>query len=53
MKKREMFRVFNMGVGMILVASPDDANDLLAELGEGAWALGQVTPTPGVELEGL
>ena len=52
-KKREMFRVFNMGVGMILVASPDDANDLLAELGEGAWALGQVTPTPGVELEAL
>ncbi len=52
-KKREMFRVFNMGVGMILVASPDDANDLLAVLGEGAWALGQVTSTPGVELEAL
>ena len=52
-KKREMFRVFNMGVGMILVASPDDANDLLAELGEGAWALGEVTSTPGVELEAL
>ena len=52
-KKREMFRVFNMGVGMILVASPDDANDLLAALGEGAWALGEVTSTPGVELEAL
>jgi phosphoribosylformylglycinamidine cyclo-ligase len=34
----EMHRVFNMGVGMVLVASPDAAGDLLATLGKGRYA---------------
>lgn len=50
-EEREMFRVFNMGVGMILVASPDAAARVLGALGDGAWALGDVTPSPGVRLE--
>ncbi len=42
----EMFRAFNMGVGLILVAAPADADRLLTalrEAGEAAWHLGEVT----------
>lgn len=40
----EMFRTFNMGVGMILVVRPDDADTVLEQLGGGvhAWAAGAV-----------
>ena len=41
----EMFRAFNMGVGMILVTAPDAADTALAILdgaGERAWRLGRV-----------
>ena len=37
----EMFRVFNMGVGMILVAAPDRASELRERVPE-AWELGRV-----------
>jgi phosphoribosylformylglycinamidine cyclo-ligase len=39
----EMFRTFNMGIGMVRAVSPETANDLLAT-GElpGAWAAGRV-----------
>jgi phosphoribosylformylglycinamidine cyclo-ligase len=42
----EMFRVFNMGVGMIAVVASERADVLLAgmkENGEAAWDLGEVT----------
>jgi len=42
----EMFRAFNMGVGLILVTSPSRADDLAASLhaaGEPAWIIGHVT----------
>ena len=42
----EMFRAFNMGVGLILVCSPTDAGEVLAHLraaAEPAWPLGHVT----------
>lgn len=42
----EMFRVFNMGVGMIAVVRPEDADGLVDRLrarGEPAWVLGRVT----------
>jgi phosphoribosylformylglycinamidine cyclo-ligase len=42
----EMFRAFNMGVGLILVCSATDASALVAELvaaGEKPWLLGHVT----------
>jgi phosphoribosylformylglycinamidine cyclo-ligase len=42
----EMLRAFNMGVGLILVAGPGDAERLidgLRERGEPAWRLGGVT----------
>ena len=38
----EMFRAFNMGVGLVIAASPADAPALLAAL-PGSWILGQVT----------
>jgi phosphoribosylformylglycinamidine cyclo-ligase len=43
----EMLRAFNMGVGMILVCSPADADSVIAELraaGEPAWRLGEIVP---------
>jgi phosphoribosylformylglycinamidine cyclo-ligase len=42
----EMFRVFNMGVGLILACSADDADAVLASLsdaGDQAWVIGGVT----------
>ena len=41
----EMFRVFNMGVGMALAAAPADADAVLAAA-PGAWRLGEVEPRP-------
>jgi len=48
----EMFRVFNMGVGMIVIAPPDQAESLandLAATGERSWILGEVVQGAGVE----
>ena len=45
-----MERTFNMGVGMVAVVSPQDADravDLLADRGVPAWAIGQVTAGSG------
>ena len=51
--EEEMFRAFNMGVGMIVVTAPEDAdavvNDLAAS-GEGSWIMGEVMDGEGVEL---
>jgi len=50
----EMFRVFNMGVGMIAVVSPDEVEGVVRRLrdrGEAPWLLGQVTRVPGVRFE--
>jgi phosphoribosylformylglycinamidine cyclo-ligase len=41
----EMFRAFNMGVGMVVVTAPEHAEDAMARLhvsGEAAWRLGVV-----------
>ena len=38
----EMFRALNMGVGLIIVTSPDHASPLLSAL-PGAWPIGSVT----------
>ncbi|MGD2121519.1 MAG: phosphoribosylformylglycinamidine cyclo-ligase [Gemmatimonadota bacterium] len=51
---QEMFRVFNMGVGMIVIAGSDladsVANDLAAS-GEKSWILGEIRHGEGVELD--
>lgn len=49
----EMFRVFNMGVGMIVIVREEDGQgvaDELAAAGETSWILGQVVEGKGVEL---
>lgn len=49
----EMYRVFNMGVGMILVVGRGDADAVLDVLPEGAWVLGDVVAGDSVELAGV
>jgi phosphoribosylformylglycinamidine cyclo-ligase len=49
----EMFRVFNMGVGMIAVVQPDEAAGLVERLnaaGESAWVCGEVVEGDGVRI---
>jgi phosphoribosylformylglycinamidine cyclo-ligase len=49
--EEEMFRVFNMGIGMVIITSPKDASSLtssLTESGETVVKLGKVTTDPGV-----
>jgi len=43
--ERDMFNTFNMGVGMILIVSPETADKALSALndaGEDAWVLGEI-----------
>lgn len=51
--QQEMFRAFNMGVGMVAVVPVDTVDAALATLadaGVAGWVLGRVTRTPGVRL---
>jgi phosphoribosylformylglycinamidine cyclo-ligase len=53
-EREEMYRVFNMGVGMIVVVAPDAADEVLRRLGEAGeapWVLGRVTSGDGVRWE--
>ena len=45
----EMFRTFNMGVGMVIVVPRSDVDKVLG-LGLGAWVMGEVVEGQGVEL---
>ncbi len=50
----ELWRVFNMGAGMIAaVPDADAALVVLSSLGIPAWVCGEVTDAPGLELTGL
>jgi len=42
----EMFRVFNMGIGMVLICTPDNADPLVRKL-SGAKLIGEVTRQAG------
>ncbi len=42
----EMFRVFNMGLGMVVVVSEEDAEGLLSSI-EGSWRLGRLVKQTG------
>ena len=49
-EEREMFRAFNMGVGMVAVVAADDADAVVRELaaaGETAWIAGEIVPGEG------
>jgi len=50
---REMFNIFNMGIGMIAVLDPSEAEraiGILASYGEKASVIGKVTDVPGVNI---
>lgn len=50
----EMYRTFNMGIGMIAVVSPDDLHDVehsLERRGETSFVIGRVAPGEGVAWE--
>ena len=46
---REMYRVFNMGIGMVVVLAPDQVDAALSALTDAAWVIGEVTPCRGGE----
>jgi len=48
----EMYRVFNMGVGMILVVSPESLDQALGLLDGEGWLMGEVSSGSGVEFTG-
>ena len=50
---REMFNIFNMGIGMVLAVNEEDAPkviEILEKNGEKASVIGRVTDRPGVEI---
>ena len=51
---REMFNIFNMGIGMVLAldeSEADKAIDILRAHGEKASVIGRITDRPGVEIK--
>ncbi|CAH2031060.1 phosphoribosylformylglycinamidine cyclo-ligase [Trichlorobacter ammonificans] len=51
-EQNEMYRTFNMGVGMVLVVPPKDVDDLISRLhglGESAWLIGEIGGSGDVE----
>lgn len=48
--REEMFRVFNMGVGMVVIVPPENADAVIRDAdasGIGAWTMGEVRPGSG------
>ena len=51
---REMFNVFNMGIGMMIIVKPSDADKVISILeakGEKAYKIGEVTNQKGVVIK--
>ena len=51
--RMEMYRVFNMGVGMIAVVAREGEAQVLEMLGHDSWCAGEVVVGDGVELGGV
>ena len=50
---REMFNIYNMGIGMVLALPADDvkaAQQILADAGRNTYVIGCVTDKPGVDI---
>jgi phosphoribosylaminoimidazole synthetase len=50
--KEEMYRVFNMGIGLILVIAKENAQFIQEQIPEQTYILGEVTNIPGVTIHG-
>jgi phosphoribosylformylglycinamidine cyclo-ligase len=53
-EREEMFRVFNMGIGLILIVPSQSATAVLkkaAELGDQGWKIGEIVSSSGTEGE--
>lgn len=51
---REMFNIYNMGIGMVLAIDEKDvhqAQDILSKANRKSYVIGKVTNKPGVEIE--
>jgi phosphoribosylformylglycinamidine cyclo-ligase len=46
----DLFATFNMGIGMLLIVSPDAASDVLVRSPHGAYRIGEVTSDPGIRV---
>lgn len=52
--REEMYRVFNMGIGLVLVVPPDSVSGVLARttaLGDRGWLIGEIVSSTGREPE--
>ncbi|MGI2329497.1 phosphoribosylformylglycinamidine cyclo-ligase [Planococcus sp. YIM B11945] len=52
---RDLYSVFNMGIGFVIAVAPEDAEHVIAAAnasGEQAYKIGQVSQTPGVQFAG-
>jgi len=47
MDTRELYRTLNMGVGMVLVCSPDEVAAVQASIDEPTWVIGQLLASEG------
>jgi len=47
----EMYRVFNMGIGMVAIVSPEHVTQIQAGIPEETWVIGEVVEGEGVVIE--
>jgi phosphoribosylamine--glycine ligase/phosphoribosylaminoimidazole synthetase len=47
MSTEELYRTLNMGIGMVIVCSPDDAAPVQATIDEPTWMIGSLVPGAG------
>ena len=51
---REMFNIYNMGIGMVLAMPKEEAPfaiEVLSKFGDKAYVIGEITDKPGVDIE--
>ena len=46
---QEMYRVFNMGIGMVLIVAPGEVQAVIGAVKGEVWVIGQVVPLEGAE----
>jgi phosphoribosylformylglycinamidine cyclo-ligase len=46
----EMFHIFNMGIGMVAIVSPDQLSAVRSTISEPTWVIGQLEPGPKAEV---